>query len=118
MRLSHHRAPIQSTSGADTRCRCRRETNACFAQCVGAPLSMHGSMFGLRTIDFGRIEQLVGIDERQSRPTLACIDLAIKAGTTAGVAGPARLLDPDPDGVLISIHPHVDDPRRRTFSPT
>src|SRR5712671_2200990 len=112
MRLSHHRAPIQSTSGADTRRRCRRETNACFAQRVEAPLSMHGSMFGLRTIDFGRIEQLVGVHERQSRPALACIDLAVEARTTTGVARRVRLLDPDPDGVLIAIHPHLDDSLR------
>src|SRR5258708_27774247 len=59
-----------------------------------------------------RVEQDVRVHERQSRPALACIDLAVEARTTTGVARRVRLLDPDPDGVLIAIHPHLDDSLR------
>src|ERR1700682_3245923 len=56
-----------------------------------------------------RIEHLVRIHERQSRPAFAvCVDLPVEAGTPASVARRACLLDPDPDGVLIAIHPHLD----------
>jgi len=37
-------------------------------------------------IDGFRIELDVRVHERQSRPALACIDLAVEARTTAGVA--------------------------------
>src|SRR5580704_3536161 len=50
-----------------------------------------------------RIKQPVRVHEREARATLACVDLAIKAGTPAGVTGGAGLLDPDPDRILIAI---------------
>src|SRR5712671_7981957 len=56
-----------------------------------------------------RIEHLVRVHERQPRPAFAAgIHLPVEAGAPAGVAGGARLLDPDPDRVLIAIHPHLD----------
>src|SRR5512142_1919508 len=67
------------------------------------------------------IEQPVGIDERQSRAALACLDLAIEARAPAGMAGGPLLLDPDPDRILIAIEPHLDHalglPRSLTFAP-
>jgi hypothetical protein len=57
------------------------------------------------TLDFRRIEHLVGIHERQLR---AALDLAVEAGATAGVTGRAGLFDPDPDRVLVAVHPHLD----------
>ena len=41
------------------------------------------------------------------RAALACVDLAIEAGTPAGVTGGAGLLDPDPDRILIAIGAHL-----------
>ena len=55
-----------------------------------------------------RGEQPVRLDERQFRPALASPDLSVEARATAGVAGRTGLLDPDPDGILIAIHPHLD----------
>src|SRR5436189_6359885 len=72
-------------------------------RCAIAHRGMTKSLF----INCFWIEQDVRVHERQSRPALACIDLAVEARTTAGVARRARLLDPDSDGVLIAIHSHV-----------
>src|SRR5438105_10083130 len=75
------------------------------SRCAIAHRGMTKSLF----INCFWIEQDVRVHERQSRPALACVDLAVEARTTAGVARRARLLDPDPDGVLIAIHSHLDD---------
>src|ERR1700738_2751688 len=56
-----------------------------------------------------RIDQPVRIHERQSRPALAGLDLAVEARAAAGVAGDSGLLDPDPEHVLIAIEPFLAD---------
>src|SRR5258708_20442948 len=58
-------------------------------------------------VNLHRIEQPVRIHERQLRPALACVDLAVEAGAAAGVAGCSRLLDPDPHAILIAIQPQL-----------
>src|SRR4051794_14216196 len=51
----------------------------------------------------------VRIDKRQSRAAVAAVDLAIETRVPPGVARSALLLDPNPDRVLIAIHPHLED---------
>src|ERR1700754_798946 len=51
---------------------------------------------------------LVRIHERQRRPALAFADRAVEARAPPGVAGRARLLDLDPDRVLVAVHSHLD----------
>src|SRR5689334_3844273 len=57
----------------------------------------------LPAVDLGRIELPVGIDERQPRAAVSCLDPAVEARMAAGMARRALLLDADPDGVLIAI---------------
>src|SRR5450759_731032 len=59
-------------------------------------------------VDRLRIEHLIRIHERQSRPALGSRHLAIEARAAAGVARGAGLLDQDPDRVLIAIQAHLD----------
>src|SRR3984893_5571666 len=55
-----------------------------------------------------RIDPPARTHERQSRPALAGLDLAVEARAAAGVAGDSGLLDPDPEHVLIAIEPNLD----------
>jgi len=57
-----------------------------------------------------RVEQSLRIHERQPHRALACLDLSVKTGAPAGVAGSTGRLDPDPDRVLIAIDADLDDP--------
>src|SRR4051812_8977319 len=72
-------------------------------------------------IHLGGIEQLGCIDKGQACLTLARVDLAVEAGSAAGMARAPLLLDPYPDRILIAIHTHLDDAlgltRSLTFSP-
>src|SRR3981081_847659 len=65
-------------------------------------------MTELFPINLGGIEHLVRIHERQARPALTRGNPAIKARAPAGVARGPRLLDPDPDRILIAAQPHLD----------
>src|SRR5258708_25808849 len=72
-------------------------------------------------VNLHRIEQPVRIHERQLRPALAGLDLAVEAGAPAGVAGVSPPLAPQPDDILIAIppplHPTLDGARRFALSP-
>src|SRR5260370_38283467 len=61
-------------------------------------------------VNHHRIEQPVRIHERQLRSPLACVDLAVEAGSAAGVAGRSRLLDPNPYRILLAIPVHLHHP--------
>src|SRR5216684_1051986 len=95
-------------SGADLRCAiAHRGIWRLSARDSGFAFGAPG-MTGLFPINRLRIEQPVRIHERQSRPILTGLDLAVEARMTAGVTGGAVLLDPDPDRILIAIQPHLD----------
>src|ERR1700738_4921903 len=69
---------------------------------------MHQSILSLLAIYLGGTKQPVRTPERQPPPAIACRHRAVEAGAAAGVARGTGLLDPDPDRVLIAIHPHLD----------
>ena len=64
----------------------------------------------LFAVDLSRIEQPVRVDERQARGATDCVDLAVEARLPSGVTGSSRLLDANPDRVLIAVQPHLDHP--------
>ena len=62
----------------------------------------------LFAIDRVRIEQFVRRDEFQAQVIFAGLHETVKAGVPAGMAGGSRLLDANPDRILIAIGPYLD----------
>src|SRR3569833_504054 len=82
-----------------TRSNCRRDRECQTA--ISPPLR-------LPVVDLCGIEQLLGIDERQSRSAHALRHTAVEARAATGVACRPDLFDPNPDRILIAIDPHLD----------
>src|SRR5579863_9205749 len=63
---------------------------------------------GSLPIDRLRIEFPGRIDEQQPRTAVRPLDLAVETGMPPGVTGRSRLLDANPDRVLIAVGAHFD----------